>query len=299
MYALVENRPGNPRLGEPFYIGIGNATRPRTHFTAAKYGRHYNVDVQKVIQRHLSVDVEPVVRTLVIGSSKYIAEIEQKAIALYGRRRVRHERGLLCNVSKGGDGADSDLMSDPEIVAKVGAATHARYQRPGEREAHSAKAKAAYASSELRARVGAATKVALAKPENRARLLAALKRIHSERTPEQYSEYAKKARDAHPERAEADRQRLIARQAAISADPVLAARRREIRSRDAKAAWADPIKRASRLEKMKGVKKTMTPAALAARAKAVDAMLAANGYSRVRKQTDADAVLVATRTVTQ
>jgi hypothetical protein len=273
MYALVENRPGNRMFGEPFYIGIGNTARPRKHLTLAKYGAHYNADVQKVIERHLVAGVQPGVRTLVVGPPVYIAELEQKAIALYGRHRVKQERGILCNISKGGDGADAELMSDPEILAKISAASKAMFDRPGYRAAHSARSKAAYASQELRDRVGAATKAALAKPENRARLLAALDRIHAQRTPEQYREYAKKARDNDPGRAEADRQRLIARQAAITADPVLAAKRREIRSRDAKAQWA--ANRDKMITSLRGVKKTATPAWKAARAKAVAAMHAA------------------------
>jgi len=280
MYALVENRPGNRMMGQPFYIGIGTAKRPRRHLTHAKYARHYNEDVQKVISRHWAADVEPVIKTLVIGSREYIADLEQKAIKLYGRRQRSDERGVLCNLAKGGEGADPELMANPKIRAKVRAAVIAMHKRPGHKENITRKSKAAYKSQELRDRVGAATKAALAKPENRERLLAALKKVHAKRTPEQYSEYAKKARDNHPERAEADRIRMKARMAAIAADPVLSAQRSETSRRAAKARWADPEHRAMRISKMRGVKKTSTPAWRAARAKAVAAMQAAKAAKK-------------------
>jgi hypothetical protein len=296
MYALVENRPGNRMFGEPFYIGIGNAQkRYGMHLCLSRRNKHYNSHLQEVINAHLSVSVRPLVKTLCIGSSRYISELEKKAIKAYGGNRL--EGGVLCNMTRGGDGPPSELMSNPVILAKVSAASKATFQRPGYREAHAARAKAAYVSQELRDRVGAATKAALAKPESRARLLAALDRIHAQRTPEQYREYAKKARDNHPERAEADRQRLIARQAAITADPVLAAKRREIRSRDAKAAWADPIMRAARLARMKGVRKdTSSPEWKAARAKAVAAMHAAKRAKKALRL-QAEAIVNPTRII--
>jgi hypothetical protein len=291
MYALVENRPGNRMIGQPFYIGIGTPRRPRLHLTHAKYGRHCNEDVQKVITRHWAVDAEPLIQTLVIGSREYIADLEQKAIKFYGRRQREDERGLLCNLAKGGHGADPELMANPKIRAKIAAASKAMHQRLGHREDLSRKSKAAYASQELRDRVGAATKVALAKPENRERLLIALKRVHAKRTPEQYSKYAKKARDRHPERAEADRLRMLARQAAIAADPVKYAATKEARRQSAIAQWAHPARRTHIQQSLKGVAKTITPAAKAARAKAVDAMLAARGYSRKPMQNAADGIV--------
>jgi hypothetical protein len=295
LYALVENRPGNEAFGQPFYIGVGQTKRPRHHLYNARAGKHYNEDMQKVISRHFSAGVRPIIRTLVIGEHEYLYDLEKKAVALYGRRRRPDERGLLCNVSKGGAGPDTELMSDPKILAKVSAATKALFDRPGYREAHGARSKAAYASQELRDRVGAATKAALAKPENRAKLLAALDRVHAKRTPEQYRQYAQKARDNHPERAEADRQRMIARQAAISADPVRAAKRTADIKRAVKAIWADPEQRAARIKSLRGVKKTSTPAWKAARTKAVAAMQAAK---RAKKELrlQAEAIVNQTRT---
>lgn len=122
LYSLIEQRPGHPNFGGPFYIGIGTKRRPRTHFAHAQSNRkHPNIKLQEVFEGHFSLGIEPAIRiiaTFELLSDAFAAE--KKAVRQYGRIGVERG-GVLCNISLGGQGFESETMiaswADPVVRA--------------------------------------------------------------------------------------------------------------------------------------------------------------------------------------
>lgn len=251
LYALIEQRPGHANFGRPLYIGIGTLKRPYTHISRARRGVvSANILLHAAMADHFSEGVEPAVQ--IIGhfddrESAATAEIEH--IARYGRFG-RDAGGILCNVAVGGNGPDPSLMQDPEVLARIAAASKANWDDPNFRKIRDAALKAAYKRPETIAKVSEETMRALREPETRAKHLTALKRINAAMTTEQRKNAAAKV--------QGNRRRRNAKRgaAAANANP----ENQKIRSAASKAmnasTWADPEIRARRIAAMKGKKKT-------------------------------------------
>lgn len=260
LYALIESRPSHPNMGQPFYVGIGNKVRPRAHIRdARKPAGCRNRLLNLAIRGHFDLGLEPEIRIIFLFETRAQADAaEREMIARLGRLG-RDNGGILCNVARGGDGPDSTLMSDPEIVAKIGAASRAMWAEPGARTAHGERIKALYEGNpEARARHGSRMKAALATPEVRQKHLAELQRINTAFTTDD-------RRAAEAKRTPDSRARSLAALTASRTDPEIQARRRENSREPQKNSWADPEIRARRIAAMKGKKKTMSEAAVAAR----------------------------------
>jgi len=266
LYALIEQRHGHQNFGLPIYIGIGTAKRPRSHIKQARSPSGCrNGLLNLTIRQHLDAGIEPVVEILAVFATRPEAdEAERAAIKQYGRLG-RDPGGILCNVAHGGDGPDSTIMNDPEVLQHLSEASKRRWATPGFREAQIARFKEVAASDEWHAKVSKRTKDAINEPEARAKHVAALRRISASITKEQKSAWGKSVTD------EVKAKRIAALERARH-DPISQARKSAGNSIAMKASWADPEARAKRKAGLKGVKKTRTAASDAARAYAVQCM---------------------------
>lgn len=119
LYAFIEGRPGHPLEGQPFYVGIGTAKRPRTHLKAARSAAgHRNWRLQEVLAAHFLAAIEPEVRIIASFINREDAGIAEKAmISMLGRAGL-DDGGILTNLAVGGQGPDHMLMKLPEIAER-------------------------------------------------------------------------------------------------------------------------------------------------------------------------------------
>ncbi len=259
LYALIEARPLHPNLGKPLYVGIGTAHRPRAHFRDARSPEGCrNRLLSLVLREHFALGIEPGIDVISTHATRAEADAAERAAIVAWGRAGRDPDGVLCNVARGGDGPDSTLMQDPEIVAKIAAASARYWSDPLARERQAEAIRTHMADPAYRAASSAAVRNALHKPEIRERHLAGLARVNAAFTKEQrVAAAAKKSEDG--------KARSIAALLAAHADPEIQAKRRENSREPQKNSWADPEIRARRVAAMKGKKKTASPEALAAR----------------------------------
>lgn len=259
LYALIERRPNEPHFGKPLYIGIGSKLRPYSHFSKARSPKgHPNKELHAAIAAHFALGIEPEVEILAVFTTKdEAANAEIATIMAYGRLG-RDTDGILFNVARGGNGPDPTLMNDPEILAKIAAASKAQWSSQEARDEQGRKVTEAHARPDVKARIIERTTKALNEPETRSKHLAALERINAAMTSEmRVKAAAKKSPDGVA--------RSTAALAAARANPRIKAKRAENSREPAKNSWADPVIRAKRVDGMTGKKKTMSPEALAAR----------------------------------
>lgn len=275
LYGIYENRPENRFFAQPFYIGIGTPERPLKHLSVARRGLHFNRGVQRVCAGHFARGVDPRIQVLAILPNRdYARLVERNAIRIFGRRRVKSEKGCLCNIAKGGDGPDAELMRDPRIRRKISRAGRRTWRKEGYRERQCQIYREASARPETRRRVSEGTRRALNRPETRDKHVEALKLVNAGLSSEKRSEVQKQSYANNPDR----RRRVSEAQREVNARPGV----RESKSLKSTAmnirTWADPAISQRRISGMQGKKKTMTPAAIAARRlnqkKAVAARLA-------------------------
>src|ERR1700755_501297 len=188
LYALIEMRPTHSNFGHPLYIGIGTAKRPFQHIRHARHPKGCpNRLLNAFICAHLAEGIEPAVSILSVHATKAEADIaEREAIAKYGRLG-RDEFGILCNIAHGGQGPDVELMSDPEILAKISEAARRHWEDPEHRAAQKAKIDAYNDRPGVREAHGLRVKKGLHSEEVRAKHLAALARVNAARGPEERS----------------------------------------------------------------------------------------------------------------
>lgn len=245
LYALIERRPGSPHEGEPFYIGIGNAKRPTKHFVAAR-----SKDGHYNTRLQAALDAHFALG--VEPEIRILALCPDRATAFISERALIASYGRF-EMDEGGillNIASGGQGADPDMM-----------NLPGMRE-----------------KISDTTKVAINEPATRARHLAALRRVNAALTTQQRREAAEKK---SPE----GKARSLAALKAAHTDPEIQARRRENSREPQKNSWADPEIRARRIAAMKGKKKTMSEAGIAARqanarapksAEALAAMASAN-----------------------
>ena len=225
LYGLIERRESHPLAGEPFYVGIGTQSRPFVHFRHARSPKgHPNAAVQEIFEGHFILAVEPEVRLFATFPNKEEAlEEERRMIALYGRVGFEAD-GILCNISAGGQGLDSETACQNSLLA----------QNPKALAAMLAAVKRMWEDPETRARLVKDRQAAWQDPERRARMLEG----RSEAQTELWQ---------NPEIRE---KRTEAIQSAIADkwanDPDYAERARA----GLRAAWQDPVKKAERVAKM-------------------------------------------------
>lgn len=262
LYGLYERRPGNKWFGQPIYIGIGTRKRPRKHLSDARRGRHYNEGLQKVCRGHIARGLEPEVRILaILPNREYANLVKIRAIKAFGRRRVRSENGCLCNIAKGGDGPDSELMRDPQTLEKLSAIGKARWKDAAYQEQQRESRAAAHARPEVKQNISDGTRVAINRPDTRKKHLKALKRVNAGQSTERRSAIQKKHHDEHPER----RARTGEVAKLLARDPAIQASRSAKSTAANHRTWADDTIRQRRVLGMQGKKKTPSPQALAAR----------------------------------
>ncbi len=111
LYALIEARLGHPCFGEPFYVGIGTAKRPYRHLAQSRTKRgHRNLRLHEILVSHSALGFVPGVMIIATFETKDAAGIAEIAeIARYGRIGIE-PTGTLCNLARGGQGHDAELM---------------------------------------------------------------------------------------------------------------------------------------------------------------------------------------------
>lgn len=246
LYSLTERRPGDPRLGLPFYVGIGTEKRPRRHFREARLGPHSNPAMHAIINAHFAMGIEPEIRILAVCQDReYAGLVERRAIAVWGREGI-DPGGILCNVASGGQGPDPTIMQLPGIREKIAKGQQKRTADSWERSL--AALTANRANPELEERRIAASNATRKKnsedPEKRAALGAKIsagtkgkKKTLSPAALEARRENAKKFQtpEAQVARSEGNKRRWK--------DPAFKAKR----SKNQAAAWNDEEKRANML----------------------------------------------------
>lgn len=264
LYALIETRPGHPRLGEPFYIGIGTATRPYRHLqqSRTKVG-HRNLRLHEILVGHQALGFAP--RILIIASFETKDEAgkaEKAEIAKYGREGI-DPRGTLCNLAKGGQGPDAELMRLPEVRKRN---SEAQKRRSPESRAGSDAALAANrlnpeVEAKRRRNSSAPQKASWSDPEIRAKRTEAMKGKKKTASPEALAARqanAGKANtpEANAKKGEAARLRwadpefraaMAAKRIAAWQDPEKRARMLAGRSEGISESWKDPEVRAKRI----------------------------------------------------
>lgn len=283
LYALIEMRPDHWNFGKPFYIGIGNKKRPRQHLTAVKSkDGHYNAALHRIFQKHIDLGLEPEIKILATCPTREAAcMLEIMLIAQYGRRGTE-PNGTLVNITKGGDGGDSELMNSPEMKAKLSTRTKSALHEPTIRARHIEALEKVNATFTTERRSAVQSKKS---PEAKARSTAALMAIHAD--PVIQAKRAENSREPQ-KKAWADPEKRAKRIAGLQGNKktmtpaALEARRanaqksrtpeanakksaaalamwekpahREKRSRNQAAAWEDPEKRANMLKgRSKGI----------------------------------------------
>ncbi len=244
LYGLIEQRPGALYFGHPFYVGVGTERRPRAHIRSARTKQgHRNPGVHDIISGHLALGIEPAIRIFQSFSARdvaFLAEID--LIAVYGRIGFE-EGGILHNLSRGGTGPDSELMSRPEIAARN---AEAQRRRSPESKAKSLDAlMKAISDPEVLARRAESQRepmrLSWLDADIRARRIEAMTGAPKTMTPDAMA--ARKANANATRSPEA----LAAQLAAVMQtwnDPDFRTRRSE----EMLAAWQDPEKRAHMLE---------------------------------------------------
>ncbi len=261
LYSLIEQRPEHPNFGRPFYVGIGTNRRPRTHFVHARSTRkHPNARLQEVFEAHFAIGIEPAIAVLATYDLLVDAfAAEKKTVAQFGRIGVEPD-GVLCNISLGGQGFESEDMAaswvDPTVranrVASMRGAkktatvesTEARRRNANAPKSAEALALMRAASErnwedpEIRARLTESRKAAWQDPEKRARMLEGRSETQTElwQNPE-----------VREKRTEAIQSAIADKWAH---DPDYAERARA----GLRAAWQDPVKKAARVEKMRAAR---------------------------------------------
>lgn len=111
LYGLLEQRPGHPNLGLPFYIGIGTRYRPYRHFALARsIKKHTNQALQGVLEAHFAMNIDPTIHiyeTFADNAEAFVAEIA--TIARYGRMAFEIG-GILCNLAPGGQSTNPEAQ---------------------------------------------------------------------------------------------------------------------------------------------------------------------------------------------
>jgi hypothetical protein len=99
----------DPRNNLPFYVGKGNRRRMKAHFEPNRLAEisPKNSKIKKILSEGLEVTIEIYKTGL---SSEEACEIEKELILKYGR--VNLGTGILLNLTDGGEGAKSHLVSD-------------------------------------------------------------------------------------------------------------------------------------------------------------------------------------------
>lgn len=176
LYALVEQRPAHPGLGQPFYVGIGVKDRLARHMRLARGKRHFNPAVQSVFDGHFAEGVTPEFRILAVCPDKdYAGLVEKRAIAVYGRRGIDPD-GILCNVASGGQGPDPSIMQ--LVKGSIAESMREHWLDPNKAEACARSRAALEGARHDPARIAkahATIRAINADPESRARNKAALK----------------------------------------------------------------------------------------------------------------------------
>ena len=297
LYSWIEQRPGHPTFGGPFYIGIGTKRRPRTHFVhAGSAKKHPNAKLQAAFDGHFALGIEPAIRIITTFNLLSDAfEAEKKAVAQYGRIGVE-PGGVLCNISLGGQGFESETMTaswtDPTVRANrtagmqgVKKTTTAESTEARRRNANAPK------SAEALALMRAASERNWADPATRERLVESRKAAWQD--PEKRANMLEGRSETQTElwkNPEVHEKRTTAISGAVADkwanDPEYAERARA----GLRAAWQDPVKKAERVAKMlasraaKGT--TRTPEA---RAKQAEVMRAVNAAKSTESRAAAQA----------
>lgn len=113
---------GKPKV---FYVGLSVhdnvAGRPKAHLKEAKAVDGYNPHKNRTINLITEAGLEPVIEIVDIAISKEQAcELEIFLIAFFGRKAYDNG-GVLCNITKGGDGNTSDRTpEDIEFLKQIG-----------------------------------------------------------------------------------------------------------------------------------------------------------------------------------
>lgn len=260
LYGLRNSIPNSTEFGALFYVGVGSANRLRSHWRHGRKASHHNPLVQDVLSEHVAHNVIPGQEILVVcPSHEYAFELEAKYIESLGRKRLG--TGLLCNIAKGGDGPDSELMSDPAIRKKISAASKANWAKPESREKQSKIMRSVGKTESFKKAVSEQTKVALNNPTTRAKHLAALGKVNEDLSKESRSASQKKSYEDNPER----RVKVSKWAKESNLDPAMRRRRSVAVTAANLNSWSDPLIRAKRIAGMQGKKKTMSAAALNAR----------------------------------
>jgi hypothetical protein len=217
------------------------------------------------IRGHLEIGLEPSIEILDRFETRQEADEAERAFIKYFGRLGRDPDGILCNVARGGNGPDSTLMNDAEVIAHISAASKRYWSNPKHRATQSKKMADVAKGEAWKESVSLATTAAIHKPDARAKHVAALRRISASISSEQKRAWGQNASE------ETKAKRIAALEKARN-DPASKERHATAVSAAMKASWADPEKRAMRKAGLKGVKKTRTDASVAARAYAVQCM---------------------------
>ena len=243
LYALIERRPGHPNFGRPFYIGIGTKKRPRRHLREARSAEgHRNWRLQEVLAAHFMLGLEPAIEILETLPDRAAAcDAERGAIASYGRMDL-DEGGILCNLARGGEGPDADLMRLPEIRQRN---SEAQKRRPPESRAASDAALARNRADPViearrRANSRAPQKQSWEDPVIRAKRTLLMLGRKKTMSP---AAIAQRQVNGRAPASDAARAAQLAASLRNWADPAF----RQRRSVNQTAAWADPTKRANML----------------------------------------------------
>lgn len=120
LYGLIEQRPGHPNFGKPFYVGIGTNRRPATHLRQAATPKgHSNRRLHDVLAAHVACGVEPRIVIFCIHPTRAEAvSAEIRTIATLGRIGVELG-GVLCNLAAGGNGPDPTALAIPEVKERL------------------------------------------------------------------------------------------------------------------------------------------------------------------------------------
>lgn len=243
LYALIERRPGHPRLEQPFYIGIGTAKRPYKHLAQSRSkAGHRNLRLHEILVSHHALSIIPAVEIIGVFPDKTAAgEAEKDAIRRYGRIGIETD-GILCNLAVGGQGPDAELMRLPEMRKRN---SEAQKRRTPESRANLIAAGRANARNETinanRSKASTESNArSWADPEVRARRIAAMKGKKKTLSPE-----ALAARRANAQGGKTAEARAKRSKASLERwqDPDFKDKRR----RNQSAAWQDPEKRANML----------------------------------------------------
>ena len=243
LYALIEQRPGHPNFGLPFYIGIGTSKRPYRHLEQSRSKRgHRNWRLHEVIVSHRIIGLIPGIEFLAIYEKKSDAgEAEKELIKKYGRLGI-DPGGILCNLAVGGQGPDVELMQLPEIRKRNSDSQKRRDRSSWYASTEAARRNAVDKDINARRSISstAHNKMEWSDPEKSAKRIAAMKGKKKTMTHR-----AIESRKINLEKARSEEFSQIRHDAAIAKwrDPAF----RQKRSVNQSAAWDDPEKRANML----------------------------------------------------